>query len=394
MIDPIKTPPSMLRRQVERTTLLRDEDDRALYAFEYSHDLSNALNGAWPCSLWLVRCGAKFIVESTQSLAWLDAATIRQTLTLLADEIAGRIANTSDARGKSALERWQNRERVDLPRLLISVTGLAESELRTLAGSQSMDLYWEASTVSQVSKSEIVAAARMGYRCLSFASLNKVLALIRGSGKQTTQELDALTDIYADSHAREPFERPFDEGHFAAQWLRAKIGVADDRVEALRRLSLWNVLVVETRLPETGIDAVAAWGGSHGPVVIVNRNGTHSASRRALNVTLAHEICHLILDRREALPVAEVLGGRVMDSVEARARAFAAEFLLPRETAHRIFREEIDRGFGVNGIVSLIAERYRVSKEVVAWQIRNREAALSDDERRRLRSYVRQKHVF
>lgn len=394
LIDPVKIPPSRLRQHLERLVVMRDEDERSLYAFERAHDLANAFNGAFPSSFWLVRCGQRFIAESRGALAWLDASHVVDVLTRLGDEIADRVRAADDIRATAAIERWIGRDRISLPKFLAAVTGMPSDDLVRLAGHTDISRYWELTNPLDASHSEIVAAARMGHRCLSMSSLAKVIELIKECPKRPTPELDRYTEAYATTHAHEPFERPFDEGHFAAQWLRSELGIGDEIVDARQRLVGWSVHIKATSLQETAIDAVAAWGTHHGPVIIVNKNGTHAKTKNVLNVTLAHEICHLVLDRDEALPVAEVLGGRVMDSVEARARAFAAEFLLPREAAHRLFREHIDRGLAVNGIVALVAERYGVSKEVVAWQVRNREAVLSESERHQLRRFVRQKRVF
>jgi hypothetical protein len=86
----------------------------------------------------------------------------------------------------------------------------------------------------------------------------------------------------------------------------------------------------------------------------------------------------LLLDRTGALPVGEVLGGRVPVLPEKRARAFAAEFLLPRDTAAEYVRsvptliEAIDQ----------LSQDFGVSEEVAAWQVWNGPArpALREEE--------------
>src|ERR1019366_3575730 len=50
-------------------------------------------------------------------------------------------------------------------------------------------------------------------------------------------------------------------------------------------------------------------------------------------VTLAHELCHLLLDGRHALSAIEVLKARMPAGVEQRAKSFAGEFLLPSHVA-------------------------------------------------------------
>jgi Zn-dependent peptidase ImmA (M78 family) len=52
------------------------------------------------------------------------------------------------------------------------------------------------------------------------------------------------------------------------------------------------------------IDAVACWGPRHGPAVLLNREGRHAHTERGARATLAHEICHLLIDRQGSLPLA------------------------------------------------------------------------------------------
>jgi Zn-dependent peptidase ImmA (M78 family) len=135
-------------------------------------------------------------------------------------------------------------------------------------------------------------------------------------------------------------------------------------------LSGWGVQICEIELPDSAIDldAVAVWGPRHGPVVLMNTSEgarcSHEYGRRS---TLAHEICHLLLDREHGLPMAEVLGGLTPESLEQRARAFAVEFLLPRSQAIAAMHG----GGSVESILAGLKDKYQVSREVAAWQIVN-----------------------
>lgn len=97
---------------------------------------------------------------------------------------------------------------------------------------------------------------------------------------------------------------------------------------------------------EREVDAFALAGPDTGPVIALNASGAHTANAFSRRVTLAHEICHVLFDRRrmadmtrfcriavrwnrrrrastEALPIDE--------QIERRARAFAACLLVPRK---------------------------------------------------------------
>lgn len=398
IIDPAGAPPSQLRTRLERRWKFapsKDEDERLLASFELAHNLAKAFNGAWPSSLWVVRCGNKFIVESDRVLQWFDAQEVVSVLEDLGHQISCRVSASTDLRGRSAINRWGERQNTPFRRLLSIATGLPNSMLEEVANGESFDDFWELDQVRPFECREMVAAARMASNCLSAASLHHVLGMLKGSEKRQTTELDQLCQAYTTSYSKQPFEEPYEEGHFAAQWLREKKGLENaSRIDCVSLLSHWNVMIISVSLPETEIDAVAAWGPVHGPVVLLNENGLHVRKNGAKNVTLAHEIGHLIIDRHEALPVAEVFGGKVMESIEARARAFAAEFLLPRQKAYEVFREQRGSGDEIHDAVRAMAKKYKVSKEVVAWQIRNSKEDLEDGEYRRLRRYVKHRYAF
>lgn len=85
------------------------------------------------------------------------------------------------------------------------------------------------------------------------------------------------------------------------------------------------------------------------------------------NSTLAHEICHLFLDRADTLPVAEVLNGNSPECLEKRTRAFAAELLLPRVTA----TEVVQKSANLKEAVMELSNRFKVSEKLVSLQVLN-----------------------
>jgi Zn-dependent peptidase ImmA (M78 family) len=133
----------------------------------------------------------------------------------------------------------------------------------------------------------------------------------------------------------------------------------------------WNVGIQSLELDNCPVDAIACWGAKHGPAILLNDKQTstagHTHGRRS---TLAHEICHLLLDRATALPVAEVLNGETPERLEKRARAFAAELLLPRETAANAIKDRRDTN-NLKELIVRLTEIFQVSTELVCWQIQN-----------------------
>jgi Zn-dependent peptidase ImmA (M78 family) len=166
--------------------------------------------------------------------------------------------------------------------------------------------------------------------------------------------------------------KPHEQGYALATWLRGQPGVTDldGRVDAEKLLTAWGVPTKSVDLGPLSeeLGAVAVWSSVHGPWIFVNLDGRRSSGVGGRNFTLAHEICHLLIDRFSSLPLVEIFGGRLPAAPEKRANAFAAELLLPREIARKALgpvEEELASS------VRAYAKFYRVSDELIAWQIRN-----------------------
>lgn len=100
---------------------------------------------------------------------------------------------------------------------------------------------------------------------------------------------------------------------------------------------------------------------------------------------VAHKLCHLLVDRRRALPVAEVLGGEIDSKSEKRANAFAAEMLLPQAQALAALRVTVGR---LDAVLQTLQQSHGVSKMLAAYQLYNAPGSLpSEDERIALRNY-------
>ena len=175
---------------------------------------------------------------------------------------------------------------------------------------------------------------------------------------------------------------PNEQGRLLAEWLRGKHGIIakDGLVYPEAILKKWNVKLTEIDLRSQNIDALCAWGPKHGPTVLINRNGRLSHFPTGRRSSLAHEICHLLVDRKGSLPVAEVFGGEVPKVPEQRANAFGAELLLTRNAALMAYLKLRD----VEGALETIAKNYSVSFEVAAWQLLNSRAELSAGQRQLL----------
>jgi Zn-dependent peptidase ImmA (M78 family) len=91
----------------------------------------------------------------------------------------------------------------------------------------------------------------------------------------------------------------------------------------------------------------------------------------ALRVTLAHELCHLLLDGGHAVTAVDVLKSRMPVAIEQRAKSFAGELLLPSRTAARWWQDmggPINRE-GLRGVLLELESTFRVPRAVSTWKL-------------------------
>jgi Zn-dependent peptidase ImmA (M78 family) len=230
---------------------------------------------------------------------------------------------------------------------------------------------------------------------LSPNELTRVFSRIRQIEQQRTPALDVLSEeAISFLDGLKTVFQSYDQGYELARWLREQPGIIvnDTTVNPEAIVRQWGVIVQELSVNEPNFEALAFWGPRHGPGVIVNSLGKRFDRPAALRSILAHEICHLLIDRSNALPLAEVLDGRVSSFLEQRARAFGAEFLLPQKYVVQKFQRE-DNIYDAMRDLSL---RFGASFEIVAWQARNSDAIsyTSHGDREYLRNLVSQPDAF
>jgi len=85
----------------------------------------------------------------------------------------------------------------------------------------------------------------------------------------------------------------------------------------------------------------------------------------AMRFTLAHEICHLLVDRKGSLPVAEVLGGAAPALSETRAEVFASHLLLPFAAVER----QRANSHNLEDCIGRLTTSFGVSRSLAAGQL-------------------------
>ena len=95
-----------------------------------------------------------------------------------------------------------------------------------------------------------------------------------------------------------------------------------------------GVTVRDVSLGEEGPRGVALAGRELRPTILVNEDHLNNTTR-GRRFTLAHELCHILLDQGRARPLAHTSTPWASPTVEQRANAFAAMLLMPPSRASR-----------------------------------------------------------
>ena len=303
--------------------------------------------------------------------------------------IASKLDGMSDERSREAVQAWEARGDHNRLRIIEAATGyppeLVEEVEPAFYSEEERD--W-----STIRSDELLAAARMVGPQPS-ATLRPNLEALRGVQSTDCSELDRISQNAVAFVSAMQDEPPFAQGHELAAWLRSEQGATqlNRRVNPDAILESWGVPLIEVGLGLRDIDAIGCWGPRHGPAVLLNSDARHGASRARRRATLAHEICHLLVDRASSLPLVEVFGGRTARQPEQRARAFAAELLLPREIAGQEFSDcEGNEAW----VVRSLRARFGISSELLAWQARNSGYPLAPNTRRYLSNLVQNPSEF
>jgi hypothetical protein len=169
------------------------------------------------------------------------------------------------------------------------------------------------------------------------------------------------------------------QGEAAARFLRKTLGLVDERVDIFAIVRHLGVTIRSAPVEPPTLDGLAIWGASHGPGAFLNEDSKRVLLRKwgkietspGARVTLAHELCHLLLDGGSALSAIEVLKARMPVGIEQRARSFAGEFLLPGYIAAAAWFHagQPSRRTDVEAVVVDLTRRFGVTRSVAAWKL-------------------------
>ena len=156
----------------------------------------------------------------------------------------------------------------------------------------------------------------------------------------------------------------FADGYRLAHRVRNLLGNETGRIEDPRQVleEIFGVLVVAEPLASRRVHALTIKDNVHGAVVVVvNSQGERFQNPQAVRVDLAHELAHVLFDPPNGdvnLVVDESDDTSSGRNVEQRARAFAAELLMPAEGLRSILGKPAYE-MGVHAGLRLVDEARR-----------------------------------
>ncbi len=370
-------------------------EDEILESFQDAHDLSRAFGGLYELPpFWLMRCGDSMAVDTDRVEAMVPFPHALAVLTELGDTLAKRLRAAGETRWGALLDAWSRRGQAEPIQLLAWTTGLAQDRAATLAADGLLTAP-DSLDAALIDDDPLRLAARMA-GALPPPQLCAVLARVRLLPPVAAPGLEELAAaaraLFALLDA--PDLAPYEQGVRIAGLARGSAGLDPDAgVDVFSFCRQLGIAIHTEPLEPDTLDALAIAGGGHGPAVLLNpASRRHTAGRRhtaarhpagngSLRVSLAHELCHLLADARPALAAVEILQSRMPARVEQRARAFAAEFLLPAAAAARVWSDQgqpTERE-GLAQVIDRLCRRFGVTRSVAAWKLQHGAAELGAD---------------
>jgi hypothetical protein len=386
-VSKVAHPGCLLERADERwaefSPSRRDEEEREIFSFWNAHNLSEAMPGADFPALIVMRSGKMgWIVNNTDQAKQVAFDELIESLETIGNTIAKHYANTNNVHLESMLLRWNERSPTKNKDIIKYRSGLCLGEVNLLSEPTR-------SLIDRLSKSSedqpLLAAARMSHRWLNTVALDLLLEMVAGlDGSPAIDDsfhtleqhiLPVMSDIEA--------KAPYVQGSMLASFLREELGLGTDIYFDVEDFLIQHKVIINLfDFQSANIDAVALWGKVN-PIIFINSfNNARTTSVPGRRATLAHELCHLLVDRLRALPVGEVLRGDVDQATESRANAFAAEMLVPQEYVMSL----VSSGNSILAAIEMAHNHMKVGRPMIAWQILNSGRELNVADRKELNS--------
>jgi hypothetical protein len=387
--------PSFLIAEAEKRWLSMpspsvESEQRAVAAFVDVHNLTNAFGGVTGLlPLWFLRDQGDMLIDTGERHFRVPIHAAVEALSKTGDLIADRLMQADQDKWSKLTHAWKHRAEGDETTLLALTIGANKETAAALIRENVLDAPASFAEASN-DDNELWIAARMAGP-LPLHQIKSVIGKVRTCGiRQTPQLVEgraAALAYLASQNLKN--ERPHVQGNEVAKWLRRRLDLSDHgRVDPFAILeNVYNVDVRAIDFEMPYLEAIAVWGAKFGPGVLLNKTSKRVGTTRnfwrngVARTTATHELCHLLLDAEHSLSAVDILGGRMPIRIEQRAKAFAAEFLLPSDEAASVWKANghpIDFE-GLKKVIKLLCRKHNVSESVAAWQIQHGASAYGDE---------------
>lgn len=356
-----------------------EDEAGILAAFEEAHDLSRAFAGVFDLPHFgMLREGDSMIVDTGRDHWRLPFDAVADELTRTGDKIADHLMQIAPEKWDRIVDAWRRRDQIGDVELVAWSAGIETQIAAELLHRGAINA---PSSLNEAANDDdpLLIAARMAGE-LPTDQIVRIIEIAKSFRSHDAHRLDALSALCHDGLARlPPMMAAHSQGESIARELRRHLEITpSDRIDIFAFVADLGIEIRSGHVELPTFDGLAIAGGHYGPGAFLNE-----ASRRlgkepgdlnsngGARVTLAHELCHLLLDRRHPLSAVEVLRSRMPASVESRARAFAGEFLLPTSAASyswQIAGSPLN-GDALRDVLQGLADRFGVTFSVAAWKV-------------------------
>jgi hypothetical protein len=376
--------PSLVAREAVKRwadlpqNIIEDEAE-ILASFEDAHDLSRAFGGMFDLPhFWMLREGEQMLCDTGRHLWPVQFDVVRSELSKVGDQIAEHLLNTDAGTWDCIVAAWKRRDEVSDVDMVAWSASLDTEVARKLIDAGSLAAPKDFTEAANDNDPLMIAARMAGG--LPIEQIVGILDIAKSFKGHHAKPLDEVSAYCLETlHALPKAVLAHSQGEAIARETRAffKLGPSEpvDVFAFVRDLGVEiKVAAIE---PET-FDGLAIAGGAYGPGSFINASSKRMGhddgpieQNHGARVTLAHELCHLLVDRDHPLSAVEVLRSRMPAATEARARGFAGEFLLPASSAADLW----DRAGSptspdkLRDVLQELAGHFGVTFAVAAWKL-------------------------
>ena len=185
-------------------------------------------------------------------------------------------------------------------------------------------------------------------------------------------EPDEIRELCRAEPIEESAAQPWAQGYELAEEVHQHFNGNFERGDFVNMdgiLAAFGIRPEKLELSDPGVRGVAIAGPQHRPGILVNARHDSNGEEAGCRFTLAHELCHLLFDRKKGRRLAVASGPWAPCAIEQRANAFAAMLLMPVSIVRRAVEafEPVATKEGVEGVV----KRLHVGRRAVLFHLMN-----------------------